>query len=317
MKRHRSAFTLIELLVVIAVISILIGLLMPAVQKVREAANRISCMNNLKQIGLALHMYHDVNLEFPPGYRYVDPSGSSRAQRHHNRPPPAAFGKPNAPGWGWAAYLLPFIEQDNLYKQIDFNLPVESPSCLTIRTTTMKIYTCPSDPETGVFSVLTATNQELATAATNSYAACYGANGQIGINSAEGDGCFFRNSPIRFADITDGTSNTLAIGERAAFFAQAPWAGVMSGGTVRTTPGAQVLRSVIEPAPAMPLAGVYNHLLNDGLSEPYDFFSAHPGVLPVVFADGSVHGLSTSASKTTLLALATRAGGETIAVGDY
>jgi prepilin-type N-terminal cleavage/methylation domain-containing protein len=316
MNRRRSAFTLIELLVVIAVISILIGLLMPAVQKVREAANRLSCMNNLKQIGLAMHMYHDTNEGFPPGYLFQSSTGS-RAARHHNRPPPGAFALPNAPGWGWASYLLPFLEQEALNAMIDRSLPVESPSCVAIRETTLKMYTCPSDSETGIFSVLTYKNQVMGTAATNSYAACFGSNGLVGTNPDIGDGIFFRNSHTRIADILDGTSSTLAIGERAASFAQAPWAGVMTGGTVRTTPGAPVLRSVIEPAPAMPLAGVFNHLLNEGLSEPYDFFSSHPGVLPVVFADGSVHGLATGASLTNLQALATRAGGEVVDARDY
>jgi hypothetical protein len=280
--------------------------LMPAVQKVREAANRISCMNNLKQIGLALHMHHDTNFNFPPGYLY-QPTGIA---------PPTGV-DPNAPGWGWAYFLLPYIEQDNLYKMIDRTLPVESPSYLAVRQNILKMYRCPSDPETGVFDVLDFTNQDMGPAATNSYAACFGANGLLGSNPDAGDGIFYRNSITRIADITDGTSNTLAIGERAALFAQAPWAGVMTGGTVRTTVGAPVLVSVIEPAQAMPLAQVFNHPLNDVSSEPFDFYSAHPGVLPVVFADGSVHGLATSTSLITLQALATRAGGEALGAGDY
>jgi prepilin-type N-terminal cleavage/methylation domain-containing protein/prepilin-type processing-associated H-X9-DG protein len=309
MKRRRSAFTLIELLVVIAVISILIGLLMPAVQKVREAANRISCFNNLKQMGLALHMYHDTNLFFPTGYLYqplpTDP------------PPPLTFTSPNAPGWGWATFILPYIEQDNLYKSINQTVPVESPNSLTARGQTIKIYTCPSDANTGLFTILDSMGQPLGDAATNSYAACFGGNGLLATNPDNGDGMFYRNSVVRIADITDGTSNTWAIGERAGIFAQAPWAGVMTGGTVQTTPGAQVFVSAIEPAQAMPLAQAFNHPLNDGSSDPLNFYSAHPGVLPAVFADGHVQGITTSASLITLQALATKAGGETIAVGNY
>src|SRR5262249_35694376 len=126
--RSKHAFTLIELLVALAIIGLLIGLLLPAVQKVRATAARLQCQNNLKQIGLACHHAHDANGSFPPGYvataTYTDGATDT------------------APGWGWAAFLLPYLEQDNLYRQLDFRNPVpRSPGIQTV----VKTYLCPSD----------------------------------------------------------------------------------------------------------------------------------------------------------------------------
>jgi hypothetical protein len=132
-----------------------------------------------------------------------------------------------------------------------------------------------------------------------------------------GDGVFYRNSRVRIADITDGASTTLAVGERPALFAQAPWAGAITGGSCQTTPGAPVYVALREPPSVMVMARVGKRRLMDPHSEPYDFFSPHRDVIHFAFADGSARPLSTAVSLDVLAALATRSGGEVISASDY
>lgn len=326
--RKRDGFTLIELLVSIAVIAILVALLLPAVQAAREAARRSQCQNNLKQIGIALHNYHDVHLTLPPGYIFSGPTrrGQPVDPRLEEDPnlggvprmfiidslPPTPVPLPNRPGWGWISLTLPFFEQENLHKQIDFSDEVGAPQFQPIREQTLALFNCPSDSGQGVFTILDQLNQEFSTGASTSYAACFGSFGLMNTEPDLGNGLFQRNSHVRLDDIIDGTSNTIAVGERPALFTKAPWIGVITAGTVRTTPGAPVFTSTIEGAPAMALARMGNRNLNSPWSEPYDFFSGHSQVVYFLFADGSVRGLNDSTDHSVLHALATRHGDELV-----
>jgi prepilin-type N-terminal cleavage/methylation domain-containing protein/prepilin-type processing-associated H-X9-DG protein len=269
-----TAFSLIELLVVIAIIAILIGLLLPAVQQVRAAAARTQCVNNLKQIGLALHNYHGANQVFPPGYQavvsYVDGETDT------------------TPGWGWAASLLPFLEQDILYRQLDFSQPIpNSPAIQTV----VKTYVCPSDLSPGgPFAVPDAFGNTLALAAPSSYAACVGGD-ESDTFGPSGLGVFYRNSQTHFTDITDGTSNTILIGEKAWGNANGIWAGAINDavckrGPVNPCPGTG---AGSYPAPTLILS--HSHLNNtttdtDGGLD--DFSSLHHGGSNILFGDGHV-----------------------------
>jgi len=325
--RRIKAFTLVELLVVLAVIGILVSLMLPAIQVARESARKTHCRNNLRQIAVALQVYHDTHQTLPSGYIFSPPSPatptsssapsspSAAAYQSHrfDAPPPLPLILPNGPGWGWAALLLPFYEQSALGNSIDFHLAVEVPANAEERESMIPTLVCPSDTVTGVFQVLDELNAPLAQAASNSYAACFGSYGLMNTDPDHGNGLFQRNSGIRFRDIPDGLSQTLAIGERAGGFARSPWAGVMTGGTVRTTPGAPVYTAIVELSPAMVMARMGNRSLNSPLSEPYDFFSPHSDVVFFVFADGSVQGLTSSVDRDVLHALATRDQGDVAA----
>jgi prepilin-type N-terminal cleavage/methylation domain-containing protein/prepilin-type processing-associated H-X9-DG protein len=303
-KSARPAFTLVELLVVIAIIAILIGLLLPAVQKVREAAARIQCQNNLKQIGLACHNYHDAHQGLPPGYLatmpYVDGATDT------------------APGWGWGAFLLPYLEQDNLFRQIDLNQPVQTSPAIRVM---VKAYLCPSDvPPMSAFPITDPTGATVALAAPSSYAATVGPDASD-VADPTGLGVFYRNSHTRLTDITDGTSQTVMIGDRAWVDSQGIWAGAPSGAVLRPGPRNPWVNATA-PAPTLVLA--HNNWINiktDSDGGLDDFSGYHGDGINVVFADGSVHFLHSITvdgdQRRAFWAMGTRSGGEVVQGLDY
>ncbi|MBI2807721.1 MAG: DUF1559 domain-containing protein [Planctomycetes bacterium] len=321
--RTRPAFTLIELLVVIAIIAILIALLVPAVQKVREAANRTSCLNNLKQIGLALHSYHDANRGLPPGGTY--PSGVISSS------------------WSVLARLLPYVEQDNVYRNINFGLTYDvQPAITQIR---MPIHICPSDGN----------DRPRPDGALTHYPVSYGANfgTWMVFNAATqqgGDGAFIVNQRFRLPQIQDGTSNTLAFaevkmytpylrdgGNPSAFGVAPPTDPTVVGafgGSFKPDSGhtewvdARVhqtgFTTAFGPNTAVPFA--YN-----GATFDIDFTSSregksttgityaavtsrsyHSGLVNVLLLDGTCRSIQNSISLATWRALGTRAGDEVV-----
>jgi len=304
----RLGFTLIELLVVIAIIAILIALLVPAVQKVRAAAARTQCLNNLKEIGLALHGYHDAKKVFPPGYQAASPFVDGATD--------------TAPGWGWGAFILPYLEQGPLHGQLNFSQPVQkSPAIQTL----LAIYLCPSDvPAPSAFGVPDGFGNPICLAASSSYAACAGGD-ESDTFGPSGLGILYRNSRTRMTDITDGTSNTILIGERAWANANGIWAGAINNGVIK--------RGALNPCPgggaawypAATLVLAHSHFNNtttdtDGGLD--DFSSLHTGGSNFLFADAAVRFLRSVPSdlpgggytpdSLILQALGTRSGGESV-----
>lgn len=297
MNRHRG-FTLVELLVVIAIISLLIALLLPAVQAAREAARRSSCQNNLKQLGLGLHLFEGQQGIFPPGMRM--------------------HAKQNRPSTPWRVFVLPFVEEQDLHDQIG---PIETPSDpdfggmrnQAARQQELKLYHCPSGPRSespdqlSHYFGISGTRE-----AADSWDLEDTAFGDVHLN-----GILYPESKTRISAITDGTSHTLAIGERTYIFNH--W---LVGATWKGTPyervGMAASKNVVYPINAnhnrlgyysgdrsAPAGAPKTMLLND-----LEFGSDHSGGAQFMLADGSVQFLAEDLDITVYYGMATRNGGE-------
>jgi prepilin-type N-terminal cleavage/methylation domain-containing protein len=316
---RRRGFTLIELLVVIAVIAILIGLLLPAVQKVREAANRIKCANNLKQLGLAAHHYHDAHEHLPPAIGY-DP------------PATGAFGT-------YFFHLLPYVEQGDLYRDalgsVLFPLPtglttVYYPGNNKVYSRSVKNFLCPSDPSVGPGGVVSVAGESFG-------ASCYAFNALV-VAQNDITTIPFQTNPqgkTRFADIPDGMSNTILQAEKYARCTNTtsppqfrdggsawayggagpfPWLPPPMAPPVKMFgPGFCIPGLANQGAPnAIGPTSKFQVQPSQGNCDPTRAATAHPGGIQVGLVDGSVRTLAPSLSGATWAAAVTRAGGEVL-----
>lgn len=292
-RRSSLAFTLVELLVILAILGVVLALILAGVQHAREAASRITCINNLRQIGLALHQYHDAQERFPPG---VSNQGESDSYRFMS----------------WQTRLLPYLEQQALWedtrrayaevRRFDVNPPHFGLGLV------MPVFNCPSDPR--AFTV----GQTFygIRAAFSNYL------GVEGINQTRKDGLLFLNSRTCFADVTDGTSYTVAVGERPP--SPDGWWGWWYGGWGQRGDGAaDMVLGVKEknyslwPDTRNCLVGPYEYGPGNAknMCDVFHFWSHHPGGANFLFVDGSVHFLPYGA-RPMMRALATIAGGEAV-----
>lgn len=350
----RPGFTLIELLVVISIIGVLVALLLPAVQKGREAANRTQCQNNLKQLGLALHGYLGVNKVFPPAYVTANTSANGSAYG-------IAYGdayRNGPPGWAWGTLILPYLEQDNLYRTFRLDLPCWATENAAAVRTGVPAFLCPSanggrdgfevqqegaDVQHGVpmlrsdgTTIYFAHSHYVTNAGIHqpwgrdtAYCYDYDVPEPIPANNnqlARTDGPFYRNSRMTIARIPDGLSSTVFLGEHSSFLSNKTWVGVVPGAV--TPPRLDLWAWPSENNGAGCLVGVHSgpdthdhpqviiHAPNNPFGHTDEMWGDHPDGCNVLFGDGSVRFIHSLINPYTWVALSTRDGGESISA-DY
>ncbi len=317
---RRTAFTLIELLVVIAIIAILIGLLLPAVQKVREAAARMQSLNNLKQMGLALHAYHDSHQALPPGFVSNVTPGWAYTPSH-----PLGGNQPaseTGPGWSLFALMLPYVEQQNLFTQIRFDLPITDPLNRAAREMIVKTYVDPGDTEPKLIGITDSGNPPavantptlIVRASVGSYAACLGT---LAYEEQPFTGVFHRNSRVRLTDITDGTSMTIGIGERMSRHTESSWVGVVPGAELVYAPTAARYNPAQPSFQFRPaVTAILVHVRTSAPStqgSPGGFIGPYSAGTQFLNMDGSCRLITGTTPPEVFRALCTRGGGEVIA----
>jgi prepilin-type processing-associated H-X9-DG protein len=327
-------------LVVIAIIAVLIALLLPAVQAAREAARRTQCVNNMKQIGLAIANYEASHGCIVSGYISVAGPLAQFAVPGYNPDPQSGD---NGPGWGWLALLLPFAEQAPLYNACNMNLPTWVPANSTVVTVQVNVYLCPTANNPTPTCMMVDANQKLLPVANQQFArANYQYNmgwndtsmpASINVDdTVRGcNGPIYRNSRVTYAAVTDGLSNTVVAGEKTPYLADATWVGIIPGyrhfaygpfaslgtggiGVNYDYPGAIL---AAHSGPSLYEDPVVIHPPNSPLGHTDEMYALHPGGANVLMGDGSVRFIRESINLLTWQALSSRQNGEVISADAY
>ncbi|QDU26472.1 hypothetical protein ETAA8_15500 [Anatilimnocola aggregata] len=319
-RAQRPAFTLVELLVVIAMIGMLMALLLPAVQQAREAGRRSQCSNNLRQLALGLQNYHSAYNCFPPSYI---------ANTKHASRDPQTFDGPS--GFAWGALLLPFVEQQAVHDKFDFNQPCWSTANAATAQTKLKVFYCPSatgNPD--AFNVKSSSGTTLAKFGRSDFVASVGMEEPWGFTledwTSVADGPLYRNSPTRAADVTDGLSNTVFLGEHSSLLSSKTWVGVVPGAAVCANRPDKFpitecdLATTLVNVHSGPASGEIDpvtgfapiHPPNSPLCHVCQMYAEHPTGCNVALGDGSVRFISQFVHQPTWAGLSSRAGGEVL-----